>query len=618
MPQTRLCAKDGLNAASELGHMASMTSPAALSTLQSIFGFSCFRPGQEAIVDDMLAGRGVLAVMPTGAGKSLCYQLPALMGDGLTIVVSPLIALMDNQLAQINAAVGKPDTPVAVGIHSGRARETNVADWRRVQGGGVRLVYMAPERLMTPRMLNALQDLPITRFVVDEAHCVSQWGHDFRPDYLALSGLREGFPDVPIAAFTATADEATRREITERLTGSKTAVHVHGFDRPNISIAVVDKTAPRDQLTDLMAEHKGEQGIVYCLSRKETDEVAAYLVARGFRAVGYHAGLDAGRRADILNAFLTEPDLIVVATVAFGMGIDKPDIRFVVHYSLPGSIESYYQEVGRAGRDGGPARAVLFYGSGDAGRRSRMIEMGDGDGRNEHRRLDELVDLCEAVSCRRALLLDHFGETTEPCGNCDICVSPPAMTEASGEAALVLDAVRETGAMYGPAMIVDVLRGSENQKIKDRRLNKLSVHGSGRRNAAAVWRTIIRQMTQTGLLTVDPDYGSLRPGAALIIRDLLPAFQIRQTVLPSQRRQKAVETPKGMDQTVLTALKQHRLELAKERQVPAYVIFSDRTLMDMAVKKPRTPEEFGEVFGVGRSKKETYAESFIAVIKEAA
>ena len=579
------------------------------AALKSVFGFDRFRNGQEEIVEAVIAGRNILAVMPTGAGKSLCYQLPAVVSDGLSIIVSPLIALMDNQLAQLNSA------GVAAGaIHSNRPREESVADWRRAQSGELKLLYMAPERLMTTRMLAALKDLSIARFVVDEAHCVSQWGHDFRPDYLALGSLREHFPDAPIAAFTATADARTRDEIKSRLLGENGLVHVHGFNRPNIDIAITEKFQGKNQLLALLDDHKGEQGIIYCLSRKETEDVAELLRDKGLHAVAYHAGLTPEERTDRLNAFLTEPDLIVAATVAFGMGIDKPDIRFVIHYALPSSIEAYYQEIGRAGRDGAPARAVMLYSGGDAGRRRRMIEMSnDTASRGEHRRLDELVALCEAVTCRRQALLAHFGEPIEPCGACDICRQPPEMVDASAEAALVFETVRTTGEMFGPAYLIEVMRGADTQKVRERNADALPVYGQGKNHSAAEWRSIIRQIAAAGYLDTDPQYGTLRltETASAAVR-----FEMRKSTKLSRRRASATPTPTGMSETLLAALKEKRLDLARERGVPAFVIFTDRTLMDMAKRKPASEAAFGEVFGVGAAKVREFAHEFLPVIVE--
>ena len=576
-------------------------------SLKHIFGFDDYRPGQEDIVNAMHHGENILAVMPTGAGKSLCYQLPALHADGLTIVVSPLIALMDNQLAQLNS-VGAS----AGAIHSNRAREDSVADWRRVQNGELKLLYMAPERLMTPRMINALKQLQVARFVIDEAHCVSQWGHDFRPDYLALGDLREHFPDTPVAAFTATADARTRAEIKTRLLGPDGLVHVHGFNRPNIDIAITEKFQGKNQLAALLDDHKGEQGIVYCLSRKETEEIADLLRDKGFRAVAYHAGLTPEERNDRLNAFLTEPDLVVCATIAFGMGIDKPDIRFVFHYAMPSSIEAYYQEIGRAGRDGEPARAVMLYSGGDAGRRRRMIEMGDDNAsRAEHRRLDELVALCESVTCRRRMLLAHFGEEIEPCGACDTCRQPPEMIDASAEAQLLVETIKATGEMYGPAYLIEVMRGSDTQKVRERGADSLSVYGQGKNHTAAEWRSIIRQIAAAGFVVSDPQYGSLTLTEKAVggIR-----FEMRKQKKLARRSRSAAPMPKGVSDKLFAALKEKRLEIARERSVPAFVIFTDRTLMDMAARKPDNVKEFGEVFGIGAAKVREFADDFLPII----
>jgi len=576
-------------------------------SLKHVFGFDNYRPGQEDIVNAVHHGENILAVMPTGAGKSLCYQLPALHADGLTIVVSPLIALMDNQLAQLNA-VGAS----AGAIHSNRAREDSVAEWRRAQNGELKLLYMAPERLMTPRMIGALKQLTIARFVVDEAHCVSQWGHDFRPDYLALGNLREHFPKTPIAAFTATADERTRDEIKSRLLGPNGLVHVHGFNRPNIDMAITEKFQGKNQLAALLDDHKGEQGIVYCLSRKETEEIAELLRDKGFRAVAYHAGLTPEERNDRLNAFLTEPDLIVCATVAFGMGIDKPDIRFVFHYAMPSSIEAYYQEIGRAGRDGAPARAVMLYSGGDAGRRRRMIEMGDDNAsRADHRRLDELVALCESVTCRRQMLLAHFGEEIDPCGGCDTCRQPPEMIDASAEAYLLIDAIKATGEMYGPAYLIEVLRGADTEKVRERGADSLSVYGQGKNHSPAEWRSIVRQISAAGFVAADPKYGSLtltEKAAGTI------SFEMRKQKKLARRSKTKGPMPKGVSDELFAALKEKRLEIAQERSVPAFVIFTDRTLMDMAARKPDSRKEFGEVFGIGAAKVREFADDFLPII----
>ncbi len=590
--------------------------------LKSVFGFDDFRPGQEEIVSAILNGHDVLAIMPTGAGKSLCYQLPALVADGLTVVVSPLIALMENQVAQLRS-VG---APVGV-IHSGRERSASVADWRAAEAGEISLLYMSPERLMTPRMLAALGNVDVRRIIVDEAHCVSQWGHDFRPDYLALTQLREHFPDVQIAAFTATADARTRKEIVSRLLAPGAQSFLHDLDRPNIDIAIEQKPSGKagslDRLAALMDDYRGEQGIIYALSRKNTEEIAENLSGRGFRVAPYHAGLNPETRNERLNAFLTEPDLTIVATVAFGMGIDKPDIRFVFHHDIPASIEGYYQEIGRAGRDGEPARTVMLYSGGDVGRRGRMINRSDEGGgdatRAEMRRLDELVTLCEQTTCRRQALLAHFGQEAPPCGNCDNCREPPTLIDASVDARLVIDAIISSGSMFGSAHIVDILRGADTEKIRQRGHEHLTAYGAGAHSPPAQWRHLIRQMTADKVLIADAAYGGLKPGEpanALITGDGDYAMRKPPAQTGKRRGRKALKAAAPADQNLLTALKQQRLGLAQERNVPAFVIFSDRTLIDMAARKPLCRDDFGGVFGVGRAKTEAFADVFITVIRD--
>lgn len=583
------------------------------AALKSIFGFDDFRPGQAEIVAALTAGRDVLAIMPTGAGKSLCYQLPALIGDGLTVVVSPLIALMDNQIAHLKAL------GAAVGvIHSGRERDAAVADWRAAAAGELRLLYMSPERLMSPRMTEALMRLPVARFVVDEAHCISQWGHDFRPDYLALTSLKENFPRAAIAAFTATADAATRRDITQRLLRPGAEVFVHDLDRPNIEISIERKARAQARVLQLLEDHAGEQGIVYCLSRRQTEELAAFLNEKGRRAAAYHAGLDAPTRARLLNDFLAEPDLIIVATVAFGMGIDKPDIRFVIHTDMPSSIEAYYQEIGRAGRDGKSARAVLLYGPGDVMRRIRMIdgETSDAARAGQKRRIEELGALCEMTGCRRQALLAHFGQESAPCGNCDNCRTPAGLIDASAQARLLLEAARATGEMFGAAHLIDVLRGADTQKIRDRNHDALAVHGAGAQWKQNDWRALVRQMNAAGYLSVDPEFGgvSLGPRAPGLLRGET-SFAMRPEPKAARRQGAATPAGGGENSALFAALKALRRDIASERGVPAFVIFSDRSLADMVAKKPRTLAAFGEVFGVGRAKTQAFGAQFIAVIE---
>jgi len=588
-------------------------SPCPRQILKTTFGFDDFRPGQEEIIADIMAGHNLLAVMPTGAGKSLCYQLPALLSEGLTIIVSPLIALMDNQLAQLHTAGIE-----AGAIHSNRARAQSVDDWHRAVNGDLKILYLAPERLMTPRMITALGKLKIARFVIDEAHCISQWGHDFRPDYLTLNTLKDHFPHIPFSCFTATAGARTRDEIVTHLLGDDAKVHIHGFDRPNISITIEEKSSGREQIASLVSEHKGEQGIVYCLSRKETEEIAELLCKKGFHAIAYHAGLSPEERNERLNDFLTQPDLIIVATIAFGMGIDKPDIRFVFHYCLPASIESWYQEMGRAGRDGKPARTIMLYSSGDAVRRRRMIDMNDYNtsaqaSKSDHQRLDDLMTICESTKCRRQALLSYFGEISKSCDNCDMCLDPPELVHAKLEAGLALDAVEQSGNRFGTTLIIDILRGASTQKIIDRKFDQLEIYGRGKFHSVLKWKHIIRQMLSHNLMMKDPEYETLHLGPESRNPDLLNSFMIRKKG-KSKPHKKAMPILDSSAASLLTALKNHRLTIARERGVPAYVIFTDKTLIDMAKRKPSTKDEFGQVFGVGETKMKDFADSFLTII----
>ncbi len=598
------------------------------SVLKDVFGYDEFRPGQEEIIDCLLAGTSVLAVMPTGAGKSLCFQVPALSMQGLTIVVSPLVALMQDQVSALKLA-----GVAAEAIHSNQDREANVAAWQRVAGSETRILYMAPERLMTERMLDAISRLPICLFAIDEAHCMSQWGPSFRPEYAALGVLSERFPNVPIAAMTATADEATRKDIELQLFKGEHRTFVSGFDRPNIQLNVAVKGGWKSQMLDYVTERKGQSGIIYCLSRKKTEECAEALQANGINATAYHAGLEREERQARQNRFVTEDDLVMAATVAFGMGIDKPDVRFVFHTDLPGSVEAYYQEIGRAGRDGDPADAMMIFGPGDIRLRRQFIEQADSDDdhkRRETSRLNSLVIYAEAQGCRRQTLLAYFGDKSEPCGNCDNCITPVELRDGQEDAELVFGAIIETGERYGQAHIVDVLRGAETEKIVKARHDRLEAHGSGARHGKAEWQGIIRQMVAGGFLEVDvAGYSGLlitEAGNRLSRGD--GSFSYRADTL--QPLKKRFESKRGasafgaaqpvvelsnQDRDLLAALKKKRLELVKERGVPAYVIFPDKTLLDMAQRRPTTAEEFSEVKGVGKSKLEQFGEIFMDVVR---
>ena len=604
-------------------------SPARL-ILGEVFGYSSFRPGQAEIIADILDGTSVLAVMPTGSGKSLCYQIPALIRAGLSIVVSPLVALMEDQVAAL-----KLDGVAAETINSSRDRESNVATWRRVQAGAVRLLYISPERLMTERMLAALQRLGLVQIAIDEAHCISRWGPSFRPDYEALGGLAELFPGVPLSAFTATADEATRLDISAKLFDGRGRTIVTGFDRPNIRLAVETRRDGNRQLVDFVRARPGEAGIVYCLSRKKTEATADLLAKNGFRALPYHAGLDSARRAANQDIFMTEPGVVMVATIAFGMGIDKPDVRYVFHANLPANMEAYYQELGRAGRDGEPAEAFMLYGLGDIRQRRIFIQDDDGDDghkRREHKRLDALIAYCEAPQCRRRALLSYFGEESEPCGNCDICLDPPTMEDGAVHARNALGAIEQTGQRFGAVHVIDVLLGADTEKIRRLGHHRLPAHGLGRGETKDTWRSILRQLVAAGYLRLDiAGHGGLnltRDGRSLLEDG--GEFRFRRdptrskSVAPKRAAARVAAAKAGLsgdglseaDENLFTALKELRLDLARQRDVPAYVIFSDRTLIDMAANKPADEAGFAQVFGVGEAKLRDFARPFLALIAD--
>jgi ATP-dependent DNA helicase RecQ len=594
--------------------------------LREVFGFDDFRPGQEDIVDHLIGGRHVLAVMPTGSGKSLCYQVPALVKQGLTIVVSPLVALMQDQVAALKLAGVAAET-----INSAASRDDNVDIWKRVASGLVRILYLAPERLMTERMIAALQRLDVNLIAVDEAHCISQWGASFRPEYEALHGLRDAFPDAPIGAFTATADEAARRDIVTKLFGGRAEVFVSGFDRPNIKLTVQNKDNAKQQLLRFLEDHTGESGIVYALSRKSTEEIAEFLVSKKHRAVAYHAGLTPTQRSDAQDLFMTEKGVIVCATIAFGMGIDKPDVRFVFHADLPSSLDAYYQEIGRAGRDGLAAVAHMVFGLGDIRLRRQFIEQGDASDehkRRENRRLDALVAYCEAPSCRRVSLLGYFGEDSEACGNCDVCLSPGKTIDGTVEAKQVFETIRATGERFGAAHIVDVLMAKPNDKAVALNHTELHVFGLGKDRPRTEWQGIIRQLVGAGFLIHDVGgYGglSLAPKARALLSGV-GEFRYRKVEPRATKKSARADVIATLTESdpraaaLLMRLKMLRMKIAKKARVPAYIIFSDRTLVDMASRVPLTKWDFGEVHGIGAAKQEQFAEVFLdeitAFVKE--
>ncbi|MGA5118666.1 DNA helicase RecQ [Streptomyces pseudogriseolus] len=610
-----------------------VTDSEALAALHRVFGYESFRGEQEAVVDHVIAGGDAVVLMPTGGGKSLCYQIPALVRPGTGVVVSPLIALMQDQV----------DALRALGVRAGFMNSTQDFDERRTVeaeflAGELDLLYLAPERLRLDSSLDLLSRGKISVFAIDEAHCVSQWGHDFRPDYLTLSVLGERWPDVPRIALTATATDATHREITERL-GMPDARHfVASFDRPNIQYRIVPKADPRKQLLAfLREEHAGDAGIVYCLSRNSVDKTAEFLSRNGIEAVPYHAGLDAGTRAAHQARFLREEGLVVVATIAFGMGIDKPDVRFVAHLDLPKSVEGYYQETGRAGRDGLPSTAWMAYGLNDVVQQRKLIQTGEGDEafrRRANQHLDAMLALCETVHCRRAGLLAYFGQepSGENCGNCDTCLAPPETWDGTVAAQKVLSTVvrlqRERGQKFGAVQIVDILLGRRTAKVIQFDHDQLSVFGIGEELSEAQWRGVIRQLLAQGLLAVEGDYGTLvlteASGSVLRRERQVPLRKEPEKPAVSRagggsgrgdRKAKAAaaDLPEEL-RPAFEALRAWRAEQAREQGVPAYVIFHDATLREIVTVWPTSVEQLGGIGGVGEKKRATYGEGVVAVL----
>lgn len=602
--------------------------PAPLEVLREVWGYDSFRGEQAAIIDTVVAGGDALVLMPTGSGKSLCYQVPALVRPGTGVVVSPLIALMQDQVDALSAA----------GVRAGFLNSTQDPTQRRAVErayveGELDLLYLAPERLRAPSTLELLDRGEIALFAIDEAHCVSQWGHDFRPDYLQLSVLHERWPSVPRIALTATATEATHAEIAQRLDlreESGARHFVASFDRPNIQYRIVPKASPRQQLLDLLrTEHAGDAGIVYCLSRASVEQTADFLTAQGITALPYHAGLDRRVRSANQARFLREDGLVMVATIAFGMGIDKPDVRFVAHLDLPKSVEGYYQETGRAGRDGLPSTAWLAYGLQDVVQQRRMIDTSEGDAAHRRRlsaHLDAMLALCETVTCRRVQLLAYFGQASEPCGNCDTCLTPPQTWDGTVAAQKLLSTVvrlDQRGQRYGAGHLVDILLGRETPRVQQLGHASLSVFGVGTDLSEPDWRGVVRQVLAQGLLAVDGDgYGTLRltdAGAEVLRggrevplrREAPRAARTRPT-----RRAAAVAGPELSSEAtdVFELLRAWRAATAKEQGVPAYVVFHDATLREIASRLPSTLDELGSVSGVGRAKLDRYGPALLTAL----
>ncbi|MCF6211681.1 MAG: DNA helicase RecQ [Gammaproteobacteria bacterium] len=589
--------------------------------LESVFGYDAFRHSQADVIAALLDGGDVLTLMPTGGGKSLCYQIPALVRGGCGVVVSPLIALMQDQVDALRQ-LGIRAAYLNSTLDAATARSTEQA----LLAGELDMLYVAPERLLTDRMLDLLDRSTVSLFAIDEAHCVSQWGHDFRPEYQRLSVLHERFPTVPRIALTATADARTREEIIQQLQLQQAAVFVNSFDRPNIHYAISEGANPREQLWRFLErEHAKDAGIIYCLSRKKVEATAEWLTAKGRTALPYHAGLPADQRQQHQQRFLREEGVIVVATIAFGMGIDKPDVRFVAHLNLPKSIEAYYQETGRAGRDSLPANAWMAYGLQDIITLRQMV-LG-GEGAEQYKRiasnkLDAMLGLCELIACRRQALLGYFGETlAEPCGNCDNCRTPPETWDGTETAQKALSCVYRSGQRFGVAYLVDVLLGKADERIQRNGHDRISTFGIGEGLSGPEWRGVFRQLLAQGYLQTDLDgYGTLR-----LTEKCRPVLRGETTVqLRRQRKPEKVKKPRAaaavdldpLDQPLYEALRERRTALAQEQGVPPYVIFHDSTLREMAALRPQNLRELHTVSGIGEQKLERYGEIFLAVIQE--
>jgi ATP-dependent DNA helicase RecQ len=595
---------------------------AARAVLRSVFGFDGFRPGQAEIVDAVLDGEDVLAVMPTGSGKSLCYQLPTLVREGLTIVVSPLIALMRDQVNQLRAFGIE-----AASLNSANDAAENTRVHRLLRDCRLRLLYVAPERLVRAETIAILRDASPALLAIDEAHCVSQWGHDFRPEYLALGRVREQIGGVQTIALTATADAPTRADILEKLFQRPPRTFVRSFDRPNLRLTMQPKAAARRQIADFLAAHRGASGIVYCASRKRCEALAATLRDGGHRALPYHAGMEQSARCASQDTFLQEDGVVVVATVAFGMGIDKPDVRFVCHADLPQSIEAYYQEIGRAGRDGLPADTLTLYGLDDMRLRRMQIEESDSPEerkRIERARFNALVALCEAPRCRRQTLLAYFAETSAPCGNCDLCLEGVDAFDGTIEAQKAMSAILRTGQRFGTEHLVRLLTGEANDALRRWRHDALPTFGVGRDRSAHEWRSIFRQLYAAGLISLEiVEHGCWRltDAGRRVLRGE-ERISLRRDILGKlavAREKRAVLavgaiSPPAADAALLAALKALRFAIARENRQPAYVVFPDRTLLEMAALRPASLEQMRDVYGVGQAKLEKYGAAFLEVV----
>jgi len=593
----------------------------ALEILKTVYGYDAFRGLQGHIVEHVIAGNDAFVLMPTGGGKSLCYQIPALARPGMGLVVSPLLALMADQVAALRQAGVK-----AAALNSDLSSDDRRALWRDIHNGNLDLLYVAPETLLRQDVLERLDGVRLSVIAIDEAHCLSQWGHDFRPSYRQLDALVRQFSDTPRMALTATADEPTRAEILSHLEIAEEDAFIAGFDRPNIRYAIEEKDSPRAQLKEFLGRHEGESGIIYCLSKRKTEETAAWLRGEGYDALAYHAGMDKAEREANQMRFQHGEAVVMVATIAFGMGIDKPDVRFVAHIDLPGSIEAYYQETGRAGRDGLPSDTLMLYGHDDIAVRSRFIEESDAPEqrkRMERQKLDALLGLAETAGCRRQVLLSYFGDHCEPCGNCDTCAEPPKLFEGTIAVQKALSCIYRTGERFGQAYIVDVLLGVENDRIAKSGHDRISTFGIGSEHDNRTWRAILRQMIALRLVDVDlAGHGGL--SISEVGRDFLRdkrALMLRVPAAPRARRGKVVRRAaqsaiSERDRELFEALRQKRMDMAKAQNVPPYVIFHDKTLIELAAARPSSRDEMAAVPGVGEAKLERYGPAFLTVIAD--
>ncbi|MBC3917904.1 DNA helicase RecQ [Undibacterium sp. CY18W] len=609
----------------EAGNTTSDSVEQALHLLQTVFGYPAFRSQQGQIVEHVVNGGDALVLMPTGGGKSLCYQIPALIRDGVGIVVSPLIALMQDQVDAL-AEVGVR----AAFLNSTQSFDEILAVEKKMREGDIDLVYIAPERLLTQRCLELLQVVNIALFAIDEAHCVSQWGHDFRPEYIKLSALHERFPHVPRIALTATADQQTRDEIIHRLQLENAMQFVSSFDRPNIRYQIVEKANGRKQLLDFItAQHSGDAGIVYCLSRKKVEETAEFLNENGITSLPYHAGMDLQDRSRNQARFLREDGIVMCATIAFGMGIDKPDVRFVAHLDLPKSIEGYYQETGRAGRDGASANAWMAYGLQDVVQQRRMIDESEANEtfkRVQGVKLDAMLSLCETLNCRRVHILEYFGQQATPCGNCDTCISPPSSFDGSVAAQKILSTVYRVDQRFAAGHVIDILRGIDTERVQQWRHDKLSTYGIGSDKSEAEWRALLRQLIALGMVAVDyENYSSLKlteTSRAVLrgeIKVQLRQYKKAEKAVKHKRQSAKDYAEADLDSTAQAAfdkLRWWRVETARTHNVPAYVIFPDATLREIARQQPATLTALRAISGVGDKKLESYGKEIISLIEE--